>query len=76
MFRLNLVDILRVLACFPLSIVQVLESCEDYELIDLCLNGFKKAVRIAGGLDVSVRASLVVVGEQIDQGKHLKRTRP
>lgn len=32
-----------------------MESSDDYELIDLCLKGFKKAVRIAGGLDVPVR---------------------
>lgn len=36
---------------------QVLESSESAELIELCLEGFKKAVRIAGGLDVTVSPS-------------------
>lgn len=40
---------------------QVLESSEDSELIDLCLGSFKGAVRIAGGLDVPVRARLNAV---------------
>ncbi|CAN0204558.1 unnamed protein product, partial [Hapterophycus canaliculatus] len=33
---------------------QVLESSENSELIDLCLEGVQKAVRLAGGLDVPV----------------------
>lgn len=33
---------------------KVLESSDDSELIDQCLEGFKKAVRIAGGLDITV----------------------
>lgn len=33
---------------------KILESSEDSELIDLCLRGVEKSVRIAGGLDVAV----------------------
>lgn len=31
-----------------------MESSNDNKLIDLCLTAFKKAVRIAGGLDLTV----------------------
>lgn len=34
--------------------IEVMESSDDYKLTALCLRAFKKAIRIAGGLDLAV----------------------
>lgn len=39
--------------------MQVMESSDDYKLIALCLQAFKKAIRIAGGLDLAVRNNML-----------------
>lgn len=38
----------------------MLEASESPELIELCLEGVKKAVRIAGGLDVPVSTTVLL----------------
>lgn len=48
---------------------QVLESSENSELIELCLEGVKKAVRIAGGLDVPVRECVLLELFSLESGK-------